>query len=276
MVNLSVCMWVSTAAHLQVTTRSLDTSWSKVKLEQGILGLAGLCHLPRCWGFTRHAAEATGGAGRTPETDWRSRCGQSHEYDGWDSSERDSSSGCERRVWASVDMQCGDKYPCKRVHAEADVRARGRSLRWSQPSVASPWSGSEGLMANMRKATAATATPSSSWSRATSSGKQQPLHLLLCPGSGLPSLLFLASFFSVEPFCPISPPVFSLLSPPLSLSTWTIAVFRVDEPACLPAVCLLPRPLPAEASSHHKPAARLLFGNREGSELIWKTFGLDS
>ncbi|TNN57409.1 hypothetical protein EYF80_032378 [Liparis tanakae] len=37
---------------------------------------------------------------------------------------------------------------------------------------------SEGLMADMRKATTVTANPNSSWSRATSSGKRQTLHLL--------------------------------------------------------------------------------------------------
>lgn len=63
---------------------------------------------------------------------------------------------------------------------------------------------SEGLMANIRKATTVTATPNSSWNRATSRGKRQTLHFLLSSGPGLSSLFFCPSL-SEEPFrpCPI-------------------------------------------------------------------------
>lgn len=62
---------------------------------------------------------------------------------------------------------------------------------------------SEGLMANMRKATTVTATPNSSWSSAMSRGKRQNLHLWPSSGSGLSSLFLLLlslskdSFFSI-------------------------------------------------------------------------------
>lgn len=121
---------------------------------------------------------------------------------------------------------------------------------------------SEGLMANMRKATAVMATPNSSWSRATSRGKRQTLHLLPSSGAGLSSLLFLPSFLSEEPFCPcpISPPFSTLFSLSVLL-TLTVAVFGVDEP-----VCCLPRspslPLPAQASSHHKPCSVAIWKQR--------------
>lgn len=102
---------------------------------------------------------------------------------------------------------------------------------------------SEGLMATMRKATATTATPSSSWSRATSRGKRQPLHLLLSSGTGLSSLLFMPSFLSEEAFCPcpISPLAFTLCCPLSVLSTFSVAMFGVDQSArcLLPAACCL-------------------------------------
>lgn len=59
---------------------------------------------------------------------------------------------------------------------------------------------SEGLMANMRKATTVTATPNSSWSRATSRGKRQNLHLWRSSGSGLSPLFLLLFSLSAEPF----------------------------------------------------------------------------
>lgn len=124
---------------------------------------------------------------------------------------------------------------------------------------------SEGLMANIRKATTVTATPNSSCSRAMNSGKQQPLHFLRSPPSGLSSLLFLPSFLSVEPFWPISSPVFTLSSSPFSQLVQYVQ--RMSLPACFPPSLLRP------------PVTRipawLLFGNREGGELIWKAFGLD-
>lgn len=87
---------------------------------------------------------------------------------------------------------------------------------------------SEGLTANIRKATAVTATPNSSWSRATSRGKRQTLHLWPSSGAGLSSLFFWPSFSSEEHFCPFSmSPTFSVLS------TLTVTVFGADEPVCL-------------------------------------------
>lgn len=121
---------------------------------------------------------------------------------------------------------------------------------------------SEGLMAIIRKATAVTATPNSSWNRATSRGKRQPLHFLRSSGCGLSSLFFLPSFLSKEPLCPcpISSPVFTLFSLSV-LSTFTVAVFGADEPACrLPLSLSLP--LPAEASSHHKPSSVAIWKQR--------------
>lgn len=141
---------------------------------------------------------------------------------------------------------------------------------------------SEGLMATMRKATAMTATPNSSWSRATSRGKRQPLHLLLSSGAGLSSLLFMPSFLSEEAFCPcpISPLAFTLCCPLSVLSTFSVAMFGVDQSArcLLPVASLLsflPFPSQLRPPLTINPAW-LLFGNRQGSELIWKTFGLDS
>lgn len=132
---------------------------------------------------------------------------------------------------------------------------------------------SEGLMANIRKATAVTATPNSSWSRATSRGKRQALHFLPSSDVGLSSRFFLPSFLSEEPFCPcpISPPVFTLF--PLSV----LSTFYCLGWTSLSAVCLSPLPFPSLLRPPLTISpARLLFGNREGSELIWKTFGLDS
>lgn len=125
--------------------------------------------------------------------------------------------------------------------------------------------GSDGLTPNMRTATTVTATPSSSWSRATSRGKRHTLHLWPSSGAGLPPLS-LPSFLSDEPFCPC--PMSPLVLLQLSVLTTFPALFGVAESASL-------LPLPAGASSSRSPA-RLLFENREGSELIWKTFGLDS
>lgn len=100
---------------------------------------------------------------------------------------------------------------------------------------------SEGLIANIRKATAVTATPNSSWSRATSRGKRQTLHLWPSSGVGLSSLFFLPSFLSDESLCPC----------PISLSAFTFSSclatqllpFAVYEPACsLPLFPSLPYP----------------------------------
>lgn len=70
---------------------------------------------------------------------------------------------------------------------------------------------SEGLIASMRKATTVTATPSSSWSRATSSGKPQNLHFGVASASGLSSLFLLLPSLSEEPFfSPIAATFFRL------------------------------------------------------------------
>lgn len=134
---------------------------------------------------------------------------------------------------------------------------------------------SEGLMANIRKATAVTATPNSSCSMATSKGKRQTLHLWLSIGSGLSSLIFLPSFLPEEPFCPCPiSPFSSNYFPTLSLRLLLYCFGWLSLPACR-------LPLPPRFPSLLRPPltispARLLFGNRESSELIWKTFGLDS
>lgn len=106
---------------------------------------------------------------------------------------------------------------------------------------------SEGLIANIRKATAVTATPNSSWSRAMSRGKRQTLHLWPSSGVGLSSLFFLPSFLSEESFCVclISLSAFTFFS---CVST-RLLLFGVYEPACgLPPFPSLPLP----ALSHHK------------------------
>lgn len=132
---------------------------------------------------------------------------------------------------------------------------------------------SEGLMANMRKATAVTATPSSSCSRATSRGKRHTLHLWPSSGAGLSSL-----FLSEEPFCPcpMSPPVSTLSSLPV-LSSFDCCRAWGGRACLLSAYSAFPFPFP---SLPRPPLtislARLLFGNRDSSELIWKTFGPDS
>lgn len=117
---------------------------------------------------------------------------------------------------------------------------------------------SEGLMANIRKATTVTAAPNSSWSRATSRGKRQTRHLRLSSGAGLSSLFFFFSSLSEEPFCPC--PISPLCSRSVR-STFTVAVFGVDKPACRLSLSTS-LPLPAKASSHHKHSSSAIWKQR--------------
>lgn len=107
---------------------------------------------------------------------------------------------------------------------------------------------SEGLMASMRKATAVTATPSSSCSRATSRGNRHTLHLLPFSGVGLSSLFFSLCFLSEEPFrpCPIFPRAFALfpcLSSRLFSSSFSLGWTCLSVASLLPP-CSLPLPSP--------------------------------
>lgn len=159
----------------------------------------------------------------------------------------------------------------------------------------------EGLMVVMRKATTAMAMPSSSCSTAMSSGKRQPQHVWLPSASGPPrkGLAF---------FCPPPYPA-GLFSDPMLLhvflpqSQWLTLLSNLEFSVLLPlsflhpffpSFCLLfsfyfpfldwpsvlfttPQPcptppLPARGFSPSQPARLQLFGIKEGSELIWKTF----
>lgn len=148
---------------------------SKVKLEYGMLWLAGLTHQARCWGFVGHSTKTTEGASMhvwLRQIGYSGVCIQMNMTDG-DLLEHDNTSdfpclqwlsGWDKWVRASVDMQYGEDEqhiegnswgscrrfrngtlgPCKYFNVVADVRAKGWSLQWSQPSVASPWPGVRG------------------------------------------------------------------------------------------------------------------------------------
>lgn len=90
------------------------------------------------------------------------------------------------------------RYQNTRTHVNKQKLKRELTMIPAQCGVSLAMS--EGLMANMRKATTVTATPNSSWSRATSRGKRQNLHLWPSSGSGLSSLFLLLLSLSKEPF----------------------------------------------------------------------------
>lgn len=158
----------------------------------------------------------------------------------------------------------------------------------------------EGLMVVMRKATTVMVMPSSSCSRAMSSGKRQPQHLWLPSSSGPPrsGLAFFCPPLDPTGLLsdPMLPPVFltqaqwlslpsnlefSVSLPLSSLQPFSsfclqFSFFSLfpDWPSVLfttPLPCPTP-PLPAGGSSPSQPARLQLFEIKEGSELIWKTF----
>lgn len=133
---------------------------------------------------------------------------------------------------------------------------------------------SEGLMANMRKATAVTATPNSSWNRATSRGKRQILHLWPSSDSGLSSLFLFLLGVSEETFCPFS----------ISATFWTLSLLCAVDSHCwsvwsgqarLQSASLPFTSTPAKASSNHKAWSAAIWKQRKlwtNMENIWTGF----
>lgn len=135
-----------------------------------------------------------------------------------------------------------DIIPCKL--SDRDLKTLELTMIPAQCGVS--LAKSEGLMAAMRKATAATATPKSSCSRATSRGKRKTLHFLPSSCAGLSSLILLPFFSSKEPFCPF--PIFSSclpLSLCLSSRLSLLKVWRVSLACRLPLTLSLPSLQPA-------------------------------
>lgn len=160
------------------------------------------------------------------------------------------------------------RYQNTRTHVNKQKLKRELTMIPAQCGVSLAMS--EGLMANMRKATTVTATPNSSWSRATSRGKRQNLHLWPSSGSGLSSLFLLLLSLSKEPFFSSIAATFVWLS---LLDSHRCSVW--GGWACLPSASLPFTPPPAKAPSYYKPCLPAIWKQKKhwtNMENIWTGF----